>query len=418
MLYFLDTNILLTNLEEIQNMGIKFYISNITLYELEHIKTNVHKTEDVKYAARQVLHFLEGNQDKFEIIPYKEEYLKELPTTDLPNTNDSKIVATAYAFTHNSGLAFPIDKKVFLTNDLSCKYISKSLGILTESIAFNQEEYHGFIEVQMDEEELSDFYTEIFPNNINKYNLYTNEYLLIKDDNNKIKDKYRWTGSEYAPIPYVKFESKMFGKVAPKDDYQLCAMDSLIHNQLNILRGDAGSGKSLISLAYLFQELEKNHIDKIVMFVNPVATKDSCKFGFLPGTFLEKVLGSQIGNFLASKLGAMEIVHQLISQGKLEFIALADARGYDTSDMNCGIYMTESQNANIEMMKLILSRIGENTPCILEGDNNMQTDVTSYGGGNNGLRRACEVFKGEDYFGAVTLQKCYRSKIADRALSM
>ena len=65
-------------------------------------------------------------------------------------------------------------------------------------------------------------------------------------------------------------------------------------------------------------------------------------------------------------------------------------------------------------MKLILSRIGEDTIAIIEGDNNFQTDIRAYEGLNNGLRRVCEIYKGEDYFGTITLQNCYRSKIATK----
>ena len=107
------------------------------------------------------------------------------------------------------------------------------------------------------------------------------------------------------------------------------------------------------------KNLDNDKIDKIVMFVNPVAERNSCKFGFLPGTLLEKILGSQIGNFLASKLGSIEMVYNLIEQGKIEFIATADARGYEALNTRCAIYMTEAQNTTIDMMKLffVLSQI-------------------------------------------------------------
>ena len=154
------------------------------------------------------------------------------------------------------------------------------------------------------------------------------------------------------------------------------------------------------------------------MFVNPVAERNSCKFGFLPGTLLEKILGSQIGNFLASKLGSIEMVYNLIEQGKIEFIATADARGYEALNTRCAIYMTEAQNTTIDMMKLLLERFGEDTIGVFEGDTECQVDNVNYENGNNGLKRLCEVYKGEPYFGTVTLVNCYRSKIAKHALNM
>ena len=75
------------------------------------------------------------------------------------------------------------------------------------------------------------------------------------------------------------------------------------YNQAIILAGAAGSGKSILSLGFLFQELDKGHIDKIIIFCNTVATRNSAKLGYYPGTRDEKLLDSQIGNFLRSKFG-------------------------------------------------------------------------------------------------------------------
>ena len=79
-----------------------------------------------------------------------------------------------------------------------------------------------------------------------------------------------------------------------------------------MIKGPAGSGKSYLSLAYLLHRLEKNKIDKIIIFCNTVATKDSAKLGFYPGTRDEKLLDSQIGNFLSSKFGGRIEVERMI----------------------------------------------------------------------------------------------------------
>jgi len=47
----------------------------------------------------------------------------------------------------------------------------------------------------------------------------------------------------------------MFGKVKPKDPYQLLAMDSLQSNKITMIQGSAGTGKSYLSMAYLFNQL-------------------------------------------------------------------------------------------------------------------------------------------------------------------
>lgn len=394
-----------------------FYISSITLDEIENIKTSANKDNEIKFKARKILRLLHKNLDKYWAIPFKDIFLENPQLNGYSITNDLKIVSSALYLRSVEHKNF-----TFSTEDLSCYTIAKTTTLDVEITLEDKEksEYQGFKEVIYNDNDLAFFYNSTLNQNNNTENLLENEYLIIKNSLEQIVDKYKWTKEGYKKVPFLNLKSKMFGSISPYkgDHYQNLAIDSLYNNQITVLRGDAGSGKSMLGLAFLFQELEKGRIERIVMFVNPVATKDSCKFGFLPGTFLDKVLGSQIGNFLASKLGGIEVVYQLIEKGMLEFIALADARGYDTTGMNCGVYVTEAQNTNREMMKLILSRIGEDTLCVIEGDNAMQTDMLSYEGENNGLKRLCEVYKGEPYFGTVTLQNCYRSRIAEKALEL
>ena len=61
-------------------------------------------------------------------------------------------------------------------------------------------------------------------------------------------------------------------------------------------------------------------------------------------------------------------VERLIDEGKLLLLPMADIRGYDTMNMNAGIYITEAQNLDIALMKLALQRVGEDCICIIDGD--------------------------------------------------
>jgi predicted ribonuclease YlaK len=58
----------------------------------------------------------------------------------------------------------------------------------------------------------------------------------------------------------------------------------------------------------------------------------------------------------------------LIADGKLELLPISDIRGYDTSGMNAGIYISEAQNLDRSLMKLLLQRVGEDCVCIIDGD--------------------------------------------------
>ena len=118
---------------------------------------------------------------------------------------------------------------------------------------------------------------------------------------------------------------------------------------------------------------------------------------------------------MISKLGDRIAVEQMIDSGQLLLIPMSDLRGFDTSGMNAGIYITEAQNLDIELMKLALQRIGEDSICILDGDDHAQVDMSLYAGANNGMKRVSKVFRNANFYGEVTLKKIFRSKIAELA---
>lgn len=212
----------------------------------------------------------------------------------------------------------------------------------------------------------------------------------------------------------------MFGKVKPKDSYQWLAMESLNHNKITMLRGAAGTGKSYLAVSYLIQQLENGEIDRIIIFCNTVATNGAARLGYYPGSKDEKLLDSQIGNFLVSKLGGDKeyVINNYIDTGKIVLLPFSDIRGYDTTGMHAGIYITEAQNLDIELLRLALQRIGEDSICILDGDSDAQVDLGIYAGNNNGMRRASKVYRGEDLYGEVTLPIIHRSRIAQIAQRM
>jgi predicted ribonuclease YlaK len=149
-----------------------------------------------------------------------------------------------------------------------------------------------------------------------------------------------------------------------------------------------------------------------------VATKDSAKLGYYPGTRDEKLLDSQIGNLLSSKFGGKIEVERMIQEEKLILLPLSDIRGYDTSGMRAGIYISEAQNMTVSLMKLALQRIGEDSICIIDGDAKTQVDSVEFAGNNNGMRRASKVFRGHSVYGEVELQNIHRSTIAAIAENM
>lgn len=402
MIKLYDTNALIDLYDKIFDE--EFYVSRISLRELENIKNSKNKDEETKYRARKL-------SKRFQ----EQSYMYHTVCTEFDNDphlgNDDKIIK-AVKFLQDEGIDV-----VFMTNDACCYNLAKAEGLKVRSTGAesDDESYLGFRELNLTEEELSEFYSckdaymcKIHPE------ILQNEYFFIKTKD-EVVDIYRRVGNEAKRVLYPVFNSEFFGDVKAKDIYQRIAMDSMMNNQITIVRGPAGSGKSWLCMSYLFSLLEKGKINKIIIFCNTVAVKNAAKLGFYPGDKNEKLLDSQVGNFLSSKLGSRIMVEKMIQEEKLVLVPTADARGYDTTGMNAGVYIQEAQNLDRELMKLLLQRLGEDTICLIDGDDTAQVDLDAYAGMNNGIKRAVEVFKGQDFFGTVQLQKVRRSRIAEVA---
>lgn len=413
--FFFDTCSLLNEEKKIFQLNEKFYISSITLKQLQNIKTSFNKDSQTKYQARKLINKLSKNKNKYQVILYQQEWdnqIKKIPV--LSDNNDSRIIYSAIQLQKKENI-------IFVTQDICCRQIAAAAGLKVKYIQQEDTNYTGYITVQYNnDDEFDDLYEKIYSNKIiNELKLHQNEYILIQDQNKRIVDKYKVIQNDITRVQEREsLYSMMFGDIQPKDQYQSIAIDCLQSNKITLLRGKPGSGKSFLSLAFLFQQLERHQIDKIIIFCNTVATHGAAKLGYYSGSRTEKLLDSQIGNFLSSKLGDKQKVMEMIQAGTLVLLPMSDIRGYDTSGMKAGVYITQAQNMDIELMKLALQRVGQDGICILDGDDQAQLDLGMYAGSNNGLRRVSEVFRGQSIYGQVTLPNIYRSQIADIAERM
>lgn len=189
---FFDTNALLNvdlNNEE------DFLISSVTLEELESIKTNKNKTDELRYQARKVTRWLSENEDKYEVVMYTEDLANALYDSQIAyDSPDAKICVSA---------ASKKEKDiVFVTNDLCCKNIASNIfglnvATLDEKV---ESEYTGFKEIVMCEEDMAYFYEH---RTENIYNLLKNQYLIVKqeeNEENETVDIVRWDGERHVDI--------------------------------------------------------------------------------------------------------------------------------------------------------------------------------------------------------------------------
>ena len=395
---FYDTNAILTDCTDISN-GI---ISSKTLEELENIKTSSHKDNDVKYKARVAVRAI--REQKPEIVVVQKSDYDKIEELGLEITNDNLIIASAWRYSQENSI-------VFVTQDVLCSLIANTyFGLDVEELKLkNDDVYKGFRVVQPTDEELSQVYSKDNCENI--FGCLVNEYVIINDSDGNFCDVVKWTGEKYATLNTKPFKSRAFSNVKPLDEIQRCAFDSIVTNDITVLYGRSGSGKTTIPLSYIMSNVESQKYKKCVIIYDFETLKGAKTLGFTPGTLNEKIITQgAIGNILSSKFGDMSEVERLMASGMIEIIPTANIRGYEiSSDEIC--FVTEGQNLDTYTLKTIIQRCKAGAKIIIEGDIIEQHD-------NNrevGLLKMIEVFKGYKSFGCVKLKNNYRSEIGELA---
>ena len=395
---FLDTNAILTDCSDLSDV----ILSSKTLEELEDIKSSSHKDNDIKYKARVAVRAI--REQKPEIVVVQKSDYDKIEELGLEITNDNLIIASAWRYSQEN----PI---VFLTQDVLCSLIAKTyFGLDVEELKLkNDDVYKGYRVVQPTDEELSQVYSKDNCENI--FGCLVNEYVIINDSDGNFCDVVKWNGEKYATLNTKPFKSRAFSNVKPLDEIQRCAFDSIVTNDITVLYGRSGSGKTTIPLSYIMSNVESQKYKKCVIIYDFETLKGAKTLGFTPGTLNEKIITQgAIGNILSSKFGDMSEVERLMASGMIEIIPTANIRGYEiSSDEIC--FVTEGQNLDTYTLKTIIQRCKAGAKIIIEGDIIEQHD-------NNrevGLLKMIEVFKGYKSFGCVKLKNNYRSEIGELA---
>lgn len=270
------------------------------------------------------------------------------------------------------------------------------------------EEYLGFKEVTLSDEELALIYQKT-PN----YNLgcLENEYLVVHNKNGEIADHFRWDGVQFAQVPYKQISSRFCGKVKPRNTQQRLAIDMLYNPEItiNMIGGKFGTGKTFIMATAAMDLLEKGKFDRLVYVRNNIEVKDSKPIGFIPGDKDEKLLPFAMP--LADNIGGPEALKMMISQGNIETVHFGQIRGRDFK--NSIIMCSEVENMTKEHIQLLIGRVGEGSVLWLDGDVK-QVDMEVFRK-NSGMQIALERLKGHHRFGYIKLLKTERSETAAMA---
>ena len=403
---FLDTNALL-NLQK-EAFKESFVISQKTLEEIENTKESSRKDNEVKYKARQIAHLLDEHFGEYEVIANNNDVKNIISEFSLEETPDNIILASAYLYNKNHS---PI---VVCTDDINCKFISKNIfklitkGVNEINLVKNIDEYTGYQEVTLSDEEMSYFYLHT---NENMYDSLLNEYLIIHKSDGEIVDYRKWNGEEYHALSYKQINSKFTGKIKPRNPQQILAFDMLQNKDetIKVLSGCFGSGKDYLMIANALKLIEDGKIDKLIYVRNAIGVKDANDVGFLPGSKLEKLLPYAMP--LADHLGGETGLEMQMMAGTIEIEHLGYIRGRDIK--NTIIYVSEAENLTKEHVQLLIGRVGEGSALWINGDFK-QTDSALFRS-NNGLLSTVQKLAGHEKFGYVQLQKTERSETAAMA---
>jgi len=268
--------------------------------------------------------------------------------------------------------------------------------------------YTGIRELTLADEEFQKLYEDG-----SSYGFYKNEYVLIKDSSGVSKDWRKWDGEKLIPLRWKQIDNDYFGKIRPLNDEQRFLFDMLQDEAIigKLVQGGFGSGKTFLSLSWALDSISerKPKYDKICYVRNPIEVKDVPNLGALPSDLNAKLLPWAMP--IVDILGDESIFEEYVLRGKIVLDHLGFIRG--RSFKRTIVYVNECQNISKYHLALLISRIGEGSCLIMDGDiRQVDKEIFSK---KSGMASMSEALKGNPMFGMVTLKKNERSAFASLA---
>jgi len=184
------------------------------------------------------------------------------------------------------------------------------------------------------------------------------------------------------PTPKQPKKIEILAKSERQRDY----LNALRRNSLIFSTGCAGTGKTYVAVSFACQLYLDRRIKQIIL-TRPNIAAGGKSLGFFPGERDEKMM-----NWMRPVLKVMEKhlgkdkVRQMLSAGEILIEPFETMRG--ESFENAFVLLDEAQNASYDELKMFLTRIGEDTLTVIDGDVG-QTDLAR----DSGLRRIINIAK-------------------------
>ncbi|PIU00059.1 MAG: phosphate starvation-inducible protein PhoH [Bdellovibrionales bacterium CG10_big_fil_rev_8_21_14_0_10_45_34] len=335
---------------------------------------------------------------------------------------DNRILATALALKKEN----PNWNVELITKDINLRIKADVFGVKAkdyepEAVSVD-EMYSGVAELEVEPDLIDQFYTnKLLPLQAN-WKLFSNQYIVLKDQGNPNHSAIgRFSESAAGIVPLIRPNESVWG-IFPRNAEQSFALDALLNEEILFvtLVGKAGTGKTLIALAAgLSKTLDEGRFHRLLVS-RPIFPMGR-DIGFLPGDVEQKLnpwMQPIFDNveFLMGSDGshrkAAGRAQELINQGMLNIEPLTYIRG--RSIPNQYLIVDEAQNLTPHEIKTIVTRAGQGTKVVLTGDC-YQIDNPYVDAANSGLTHSVERFKGQKISAHVTLSKGERSELAELA---
>lgn len=196
------------------------------------------------------------------------------------------------------------------------------------------------------------------------------------------------------------------------NEEQKLAKQIILENKVTVIRGHAGSGKSLVAAQVALDLLFKKEVEKVVL-TRPAVNAGE-ELGFMPGD-----KDAKLAPYTAAiydnmyRLYSKEKVDKEILEGNIEVIPLAFMRGRNFT--NCCVVVDEGQNITSKQMELLLGRICVGTKMVICGDTS-QIDLKD--AKQSGFHFLCTNFNTVNGFKVVTLKTNHRDPIVEEILGV
>jgi len=173
--------------------------------------------------------------------------------------------------------------------------------------------------------------------------------------------------------------------VIARSDKQTEYIKALKEKDVIMALGPAGTGKSFLAVSVAITQLMEKKVDRVIL--SRPAVEAGEKLGFLPGDMKEKVdpYLRPLYDALYDLFG-FEAIQKKIESGEIEIAPLAFMRGRTLK--NSYAILDEAQNATSTQIKMFLTRIGENSKLVVNGD---PTQIDLINKSHSGLVKSKEI---------------------------